>query len=271
MDTARPANEQSSQVMLLEGHDLSVLRGQKHLLDSVTVHVGTDELVALVGPNGAGKSTLLSVLAGLESPKRGQVLLQGKPLKSYSDNERAREIGWMEQFSAAHWPVSVEHLVTLGRLPYLSGWKDPDNDDMQKVEAAMAATDCLSIRKQRVTTLSGGELTRVMLARVLASEPSVLLADEPVAALDIGHQLQTMEQLKSFSCGGRSCLVVLHDLTLAMRYCDRVYLLHDAKLVAEGSPHEVLTKQNIRDVYEVEIENTGSDVPAIVALSRSLR
>ena len=162
MDTARPANEQSSQVMLLEGHDLSVLRGQKHLLDSVTVHVGTDELVALVGPNGAGKSTLLSVLAGLESPKRGQVLLQGKPLKSYSDNERAREIGWMEQFSAAHWPVSVEHLVTLGRLPYLSGWKDPDNDDMQKVEAAMAATDCLSIRKQRVTTLSGGELTRVM-------------------------------------------------------------------------------------------------------------
>lgn len=254
---------------LLEGLDVSVVRDNKHLLDSVTVRVGTNELVGLIGPNGAGKSTLLSVLAGLASPDKGQVLLQGSALENYADNDRARLIGWMEQVAAAHWPVSVEHLVTLGRLPYLSGWKAPTADDVKKVEAAMAATDCLKLRQQSVTTLSGGELTRVMLARVLASEPSVLLADEPVAALDIGHQLQTMEQLKSFSSAGRGCLVVLHDLTLARRYCDRLYLLNDAKLVAEGPPARVLSDENIRNVYGVEIEKNGNEVTYIVAASQS--
>ena len=253
---------------LLQGRNLCVERGRKRLLDDISIEVHSNELVGLVGPNGAGKSTLLGVLAGLETPKQGEVILQGRALRRYRDNERAQKMGWLEQFSASHWPVSVEHLVTLGRLPYLSRWRAPDADDLQKVEAAMAATDCLGLRHQSVTTLSGGELTRVMLARVLASEPDLLLADEPVAALDIGHQLQTMEQLKQFTASGRGCLVVLHELSLAMRFCDRLYLLDDAKVVATGAPKDVLTAENIREVYGVEIETTGGSTPQIIPLSR---
>lgn len=273
MDTADVgrAATTTSNTPLLQGLNLCVERGNKRLLDDISVEIGSNELVGLVGPNGAGKSTLLSVLAGLETPKHGEVKLQGRALKSFADNERAQKMGWLEQFSASHWPVSVEHLVTLGRLPYLSRWRSPDAEDLQKVEAAMAATDCLALRNQSVTTLSGGELTRVMVARVLASEPDILLADEPVAALDIGHQLQTMEQLKKFSSCGRGCLVVLHELSLAMRYCDRLYLLNESRLVATGTPPDVLTAGNIRDVYGVEIETKGGTTPHIIPLSRSTK
>ena len=258
MDTAENRKDLSDGY-LLKADSLTVKRSDALLLDGVSLHVAAGELVGVIGPNGAGKSTLLSMLAGLERPQKGQILLEGLPIGQFNDKERAQRIGWLEQFAAAHWPVSVEHLVALGRLPFLSSWNSLTDRDHQIVTQAMQATDCLTLSKQRVDTLSGGELTRVMLARVLASEPALILADEPVAALDISHQLQTMQLLREFSSMQSACAVVLHDLTLANHYCDRLYLLDGGRCVAAGSPQEVLTEDNMREVYGVELSSSRVD------------
>jgi len=254
---------------LLTANNIAVTRGDKQLLSGVSLEVHSGELVGLIGPNGAGKSTLLSVMAGLIQSDSGNVELLENDLSAYSSRERAREIGWMEQLSSAHWPVTVEHLVTLGRLPYLTRWQKLSASDQAIVERALMSTDCLSLRGQQVTTLSGGELTRVMLARVLASEPRILLADEPIAALDIGHQLQTMDLLRQFAHAEQACVVVLHDLSLAARYCDRLYLLHESELVASGAVASVLGKENLRQVYGVEVIAGCDEVPWIVPVRRS--
>jgi len=261
MDTAenlQSLTDRSSDA-LLQAEALTVKRSNAVLLDGVSLQVEPGELVGVIGPNGAGKSTLLSMLAGLERPQQGQVLLQGTPISQFDDNERAQRIGWLEQFAAAHWPVSVEHLVALGRLPFMSGWNRLTDKDHQIVTQAMQSTDCLNLSKQRVDTLSGGELTRVMLARVLASEPTLILADEPVAALDISHQLQTMQLLREFCSTEKACVVVLHDLTFANHYCDRLYLLDDGHCVAAGTPRQVLTEDNMRNVYGVELSGSHTD------------
>lgn len=252
---------------LLRAEALTVKRGNATLLDGVSVNVEPGELVGVIGPNGAGKSTLLSILAGLERPRQGEVVLDGLAINQFDDNERAQRIGWLEQFAAAHWPVSVEHLVALGRLPFMSGWNRLTDRDHQIVTQAMLATDCHTLAQQRVDTLSGGELTRVMLARVLASEPALILADEPVAALDISHQLQTMQLLREFSSAPKACVVVLHDLTFANHYCDRLYLLDGGRCVAAGTPQEVLTEDNMRNVYGVEL--SGAHVDGLMGSSAS--
>ncbi len=252
----------------LQASGIGVTRGGRQILRGVSLEVEPGELVGLIGPNGAGKSTLLAVMAGLSKADHGQVMLSGKPLHTLSDTTRAQLLGWLEQTSTVHWPVSVEYLVTLGRIPYLSSWQSPSAEDREAVNRALTATDCDRFRDQSVMTLSGGELTRVMLARALAVEPMLLLADEPTAALDIGHQLQTMDYLRAFASGQRACVVVLHDLSLAARYCDRVYLLDDGKLLADGKPAAVLTKENIRHVYEVDTIVGGTDVPWIVPVKR---
>ena len=256
---------------ILNARNILVERGGVRLLDAVDINVDAGELVGLVGPNGAGKSTLLGVLAGLDKPDSGTVHWQGTSINELSERRRAQQIGWMEQLSAPHWPVSVEHLVMLGRLPFLTRWQSPAQRDHDSVEAALRATDCLSLRERRVNTLSGGELTRVMLARVLATDPQLLFADEPIAALDIGHQLQTLDVLRAFASGEKGCLVVLHDLSLASRYCDRLVLLDRGRCIASGVAKEVLTEQSVRDVYGVDVMAIGPEGNVLYPLNRSER
>jgi len=266
MDTAKPMQD-STPLLACNGVDV-VIDGNR-LVDNVSLCAQPGELVGLIGPNGAGKSTLLATLAGLVKPHKGEVVLAGRPLASYAANERAQTIGWLEQLAASHWPVSVEHLVSLGRLPYLSAWQNLTDDDHHDIESAMKATDCYSLRNRQVSNLSGGELTRVMLARVLAANPQVVLADEPVSALDIGHQLQTMELLKSLVGNGRTCVVVLHDLLLAQRYCDRLYLMNESRLVAHGVANTVLTPETLQAVYGVAIVAEPGQTPYFVASGNS--
>lgn len=253
---------------LLKAESVREKRGTRVILDDVKINVSAGELVGLIGPNGAGKSTLLSILAGLIEPDTGSVLLHSKPIREYSPNRRAQELGWMEQLSSAHWPVSVKYLVMLGRIPYLSRWQSPSEEDHALVNSIMKATDCWSFQDQSVTTLSGGELTRVMLARALASQPSILLADEPTAALDIGHQLQIMDLIRAFCTDSHACVVVLHDLSLAARYCDRIYLMNDARMVDSGLPMDVLSPDNVRSVYGVEMMVSGAEIPLLTPLRR---
>lgn len=252
----------------LSALDISVARHGRQLLHAVTMHVQAGEVVGLIGPNGAGKSTLLSVMAGLDKPQRGDVYLSGKRLASIDRGERAQALGYLEQQATVHWPMSVESIVSLGRMPHMSAWQSMQEDDKAAVNRALLATDCEDFRKQSVLTLSGGELTRVMLARALAAEPTLLLADEPVAALDVGHQLQIMEYLREFAVDQRAVVVVLHDLSLAARYCDQIYLLHEGRLQAQGTPADVLTEDMLRDVYGVEVTIGCDQVPWIVPVKR---
>lgn len=239
--------------MLLEAEKLSVVRQGRALLDSVSVSAAAGELVGVVGPNGAGKSTLLAALAGINKIEGGSITLDGTRLTSLSPAQRGRLLAWVEQTGPVEWPLSVARLVLLGRRPHLGAWQSVSTADQQLVDDVLLETDCHHLRDRDVTTLSGGERTRVLLARALATKPRILLADEPAAALDLGHQLQTMELLRRFADEDRCCLVVLHDLALAARYCDRLYMLCDGQIAANGTPASVLNQQTLQTVYGVEV------------------
>lgn len=267
MSAAR-ASTDAAAPPLLACRDVTCTVDARTLVDAASLEVRGGELVGLIGPNGAGKSTLLAALAGLDAPRAGEVRLDGRPVRSLPAGERARAIGWLEQLGAVHWPVSVERLVALGRLPHLRGREPVSAGDRSAIDAAIEATDCTALRARAVTTLSGGERTRVLLARVLAGEPRLILADEPVAALDPAHQLQTMELLRDFARGARGCVVVLHELSLAARWCDRLYLMHRGRIDAEGPPGEVLDARRLREVYGIEAVSGHDEVPWIVPVRR---
>lgn len=237
---------------LLKAETILVSREKRPILNSISLSVQSGELVGLIGPNGAGKSTLLKVIASLLKPQSGRVLWQGKDLTTLKANERAKAIAWLEQNGAIHWPLTVERLVALGRLPHLAAWQHLSTRDQQVLDTILEQTDLNPLRERDATTLSGGERSRVLLARALASEPQVLLADEPVAALDLGHQIQTMQLLRDFAQGSRAGAVVLHDLALAARYCDRLYLMQQGTIVAQGTAEQVLTPELLEQVYGVQ-------------------
>lgn len=237
----------------LEARDVTVRIGSRTLLDRAGLAVAAGEMVGLIGPNGAGKSTLLTVLAGLRAPAAGAVLLEERPLSGFEARARARAIGYLEQGSMAHWPLSVRHTVALGRLPHRGPLAGEGADDRAAIQSAMRACGVLHLAEQTVTTLSGGERTRVMLARVLAGQPRMVLADEPVAGLDPAHQLQVMDLLKQRAAAGQGVIVVLHDMALALRYCHRLVCLADGAVVADGAPLDLLERGTLADIYGVDL------------------
>jgi iron complex transport system ATP-binding protein len=229
------------------------------ILGGIDFHVEPGELVGLIGPNGAGKSSLLRLLTGIDKPARGEIRLDGQLITDISPQQRARILGYLVQGAQAYWPFSVEKVVGLGRIPYQKWWRQHNQEDQAKVEQALQITETLAYRNRIVTTLSGGELTLVMLARIFATESRLILADEPVAALDPYHQLHVMEILRQHASGERAAVVVLHDLSLAARFCDRLYLLSHGKLENSGSVGEVLTADNIARVYGVDSQVQCND------------
>lgn len=246
--------------------DISHAYGARPVLTQVDLRVDPGEMVALIGPNGAGKSTLLRCLAGLIRPQRGQVLLDGVPLAGIPARERARRLAYLAQGGEVHWPLTVERLVALGRLPHLSPWTAPQAADRLAIDRAMDLCHAGDLRGRTVTTLSGGERARVLLARALAAEPSLLLADEPVAGLDPYHQLQVMDVLRARADAGTGIVMVLHDLTLAARFCTRVALLDGGRMVADGAPATVLRPGLLEQVYGVSMVPARLDSGDVVHL-----
>lgn len=233
---------------------LAVGLGGKARLHDLSLEVGAGELFGLIGPNGAGKSTLVKAAAQL-LPYQGRIRLDGQDLARLEASERARRIAYLSQGDAVQWPIAVEDLVALGRHPYRGSWwrgaGAPSAEDRAAVAAALRATDIEHLRHRKVTELSGGERARARLARVLAVQAPLILADEPVAALDPRHQLQVMTLLRQHCDRGGSLVLVLHDLTLASRFCDRLLLLHQGERIALGAPGEVLTAESLRSVYGI--------------------
>lgn len=237
---------------LMSAEHISISIEGTQLLEDVSFRVEQGELIGLIGPNGAGKSTLLKTLVGLTEPTSGRILFKDQPLMDMSVGDRGRQIGYVAQGSVCHWPMSVRKVVEMGRLPYQRLFRQKNAADLAAIDAAFKTFDITHLQDRLVSTLSGGERARVMLARAHAGAPHILFADEPTADLDPGHQLQVMNVLQAQARSGTACVVVLHDLNLASRFCDRLYLLQGGHLKAAGPVSEVMTPDHMKHAYGIE-------------------
>lgn len=239
--------------MEIEARNITASFGAVTVLQGVDATVRAGELVGLIGPNGSGKTTLLRILANLRAAQGGTVHYAGRPASAIGSRRLARDIAYLAQGADVHWPMQVEALIGLGRLPHRRPLQGPGAADRAAVERAMAACAVTALRTRTLTEISGGERLRVLLARALAVEAAMLLADEPIAALDPRHQIEVMELLRAAARRGRGVVAVLHDLALAGRYCDRLILLAHGGVQAEGTPGAVLTDAHIASAYGVAV------------------
>ena len=255
---------------LLRARNLSLSLGERRILRGLDLSVTPGEVVGLIGPNGAGKTTLLRALAGLLEPDQGEVMLDDQNLRTLDRKRLAGILAYLPQGGLSHWDMETETLVMLGRLPHRGAWQAPSPADRAAVERALRACDICHLRRRPVTQLSGGERSRVLLARALATEPTLLLADEPVAGLDPGHQLDVMEKLQRLASTGAAVMVVMHDLTLAARFCSRLILLDRGEIAAEGCPQSVLSAEILAQCYGIHAyRSVVQGIPIIVPLERS--
>nr|WP_210730622.1 ABC transporter ATP-binding protein [Roseibacterium persicicum] len=229
---------------------LTVRRGACPVVDAATLSVAAGELVGLIGPNGAGKTTLMRGALGL-LPHEGR-----SSLTDLAPQARARHAAWLPQSREIAWPVSVETLVMLGRTPHLAAGQRPTDADRAAVARAIATMDLAGFETRPATELSGGEQARVLIARALAQDTALILADEPIAGLDPGHQIATMAAFAALARAGKALVVSLHDLGLAARHCTRLVLMHKGRIHADGPPEAVLTQDNLRAVFHISAHLT---------------
>ncbi len=234
---------------MLELQDITLAGRLAHV--SAVLRPG--EVTAICGPNGAGKSSLLSCMAGLLVDDAGRIELDGEPLAHLAAQQRARAIGYLPQTAEVAWDMTVETLVALGRLPHCAG----AHEDAQAVDQALAAMELDLLRHRRISRISGGERARTLAARVLAGRPRWLLADEPLANLDLAHSAALMGLLRAQADQGTGVVLVLHDLASAMNHASRVLVLARGALVADGPPQQALSEAVIRSVWGVDASWLG--------------
>lgn len=230
---------------LLRLDSLSVRRGERRVIDGVSLSVSEGECVGLLGRNGAGKTTLMRAALGL-LPASGTATLAALPAR-----ERAKAAAWLPQDRRIAWPVSVERLVALGRIPHLPTGARLAEADRAAVDAAIAQMGLEGDRHRAATNLSGGEQARVLIARVLAQETPLVMADEPIAGLDPAYQIATMRHFRAMAEAGKAVVTSLHDLGLAARFCTRLVLLEEGRVTADGRPEDVLSPANIARAFGI--------------------
>jgi len=239
--------------MSLAARDVAWSAGGQPILRGVTLAVPPGGVLGLLGPNGSGKSSLLRLLAGLRRPEQGTVSLDGTPLPNVRRRDLARRVALVEQQAGTEADLSVAEVVRLGRTPHrglLDAWSARDAEVCQRALAQVGLVDKAA---RRWHSLSGGERQRAQIARALAQEPSELLLDEPTNHLDIQHQLEILDLVRRLPA---TCVLAIHDLNLAALFCDRLAVLQDGRLVAEGTPAKVLTAELIQQVWGVKAQVT---------------
>lgn len=239
---------------MIETRDLTITLGDHCAVRDVSLKLNSGELVGLIGPNGAGKTTLMRALLRLTPIDKGEIFLDGKEITHDPAHAHAGQISYLPQGQNIAWPLTGKNLVALGRVPHQTSWSKLSAEDEAVIDAAMDVAQATEFADRPVRQLSGGERARILLARALAVGAGTLLVDEPTAALDPYFQLTAMEALKATAQQGTSVCVILHDLNLATRYCDRLYLLNQGELIAHGKPQEVLSNANLKAVYHVDVD-----------------
>lgn len=237
--------------MKLETQQVDVELSGKRIVNQASLEVSDGEFVGLIGPNGSGKTTLLKSIYRVLKPSGGVVRLDGHDMREMNYRESARKLGVVSQFTNMSFDFSVEDVVLMGRAPHKSTFSRDTVEDMDLVDDALRRVDMLDFRSRSFLTLSGGEKQRILLARALAQQVHMLVLDEPTNHLDIKYQLQIMDVVKSLGVG---VLAALHDINLTLMYCTTIYVLKSGSVVAHGKPEDVITRELIREVYDVDCD-----------------
>jgi iron complex transport system ATP-binding protein len=250
--------------------NLSVAFGDVQALDDVNLAVERGEIVGLVGPNGAGKSTLLRTINGVLEPAADTVTIAGDDVTDLSARALARRVATVPQETSLSFSFPVREVVAMGRTPYRSRFERVSKSDREHTERAMARTDVARFADRAIDAVSGGERQRVVVARALCQDPAALLLDEPTASLDIDHQVRILSLVREFVAEGRAALCAIHDLSLAARFCDRLALVAEGKVLATGAPEDVLTESNVERAFGTDAAVTSHPVtgtPDVTALT----
>jgi iron complex transport system ATP-binding protein len=239
--------------MRIQANGIAIAFDGKPILAGIDLALRPGELVGLIGANGAGKTTLLRILADLLPPAAGTVLYDGTTARTLGRRALAQRLAFLAQGGNVQWQMRADAVVALGRLPHRRPFADLTEADRAAISNAFAATDASAFRQRSLDSLSGGERMRVLLARALAVEAEMVLADEPLVGLDPRHQLEAMALFKRIAASGTGVVVVLHDLALAGRFCDRLVLLDQGRILADGPPAAVLDDDNLARAFGITV------------------
>ena len=240
--------------MQLSAENLTAGYGNNNILDGLSLCLPSGKITALIGPNGCGKSTLLKCFSRLLTPASGTLCLGGEDLSTLHRRQLARKLALLPQQHSAPEGISVRELVGYGRSPWLNLWGRLGGEDKSKIERAMQETNISHLAEKRVSELSGGQRQRVFLAMVLAQDTPLMLLDEPTTYLDISHQVELMNLLRSQNQQGKTVVTVLHDLNQASRYCDYLVMMAAGKIIAQGTPEEVMTPAILAQVFDIDAQ-----------------
>ena len=235
--------------MDIDVKDVSVSVPHKRIVDTASIHVDEGEFVGLIGPNGSGKSTLLKAIYRTMKKETGDIIVGGDRIEDLSLKESALRVGVVTQHNYYNFDFKVEEVVAMGRTPHKSSMEMDSAEDRQIVYQALETVNMIDFLGRVFSSLSGGEQQRIILARALCQQTPCLVLDEPTNHLDIKYQLEVLDIVKELGC---TCLCALHDMNLAAQYCDRIYVLKDGKIMASGTPEEVITAENIENIYGVK-------------------
>lgn len=240
--------------VLIEAFGLRCGYEGREVLKGITISLSPGELIGLLGPNGAGKSTLIKALSKVLKPIAGTIYLEGEDIESLSFKEIAKRIGVVPQETTLEYKFTAYDIVMMGRNPYISRFKGETGLDRDIVIEAMKVTNTLEFADRPITELSGGEKQRVILARALAQNPKILLLDEPTSHLDISYQIEMLNLIKRLTKGKDiGALSAIHDPNLASQFCDKIILMKDGKIYDFGTPKEVLTSKNLKEVFNIDV------------------
>ncbi|MBO8172341.1 MAG: ABC transporter ATP-binding protein [Bacillaceae bacterium] len=256
---------------MLEARKIGKKWGEEWVLQDIRFSVKPGECLGIIGPNGSGKSTLLKVLSGAEKPDTGEVLLDHKPIRNYSNRKLAMKMAVLPQEGLQPYPVTVYDTIMMGRYPYLKWYQHESGEDRRVVQDILEETSLTGLAYKTLDQLSGGERQRVAIARAMAQQPEIMMLDEPTTYLDIGYQLSILNGLKSWQRKKSATLIiVLHDLNLAVQYCDRILLMEKGRVYKWGSGRDVMDASTLQKIYGVRpvvIEHPDLKVPQIILQS----
>ena len=238
---------------LIEIKDISFSYDKKLVLDDISISVKKGEVLGILGPNGCGKTTLLKHINRNLSPEVGCVTIEDTDLQNITKREIAKKIAVVPQTNEIHFSFTVRDIVGMGRMPFMEQFRGETTKDVEIVETAMKKARVIGLADRYVNTMSGGERQRMIIARALAQTPEVMLLDEPTLHLDISNQIEALELVKKLSReDGLTVIIVSHDLSMVAKYCDRIMMIYDHKMLIIGTPEEVLTSENMRKVFSID-------------------